>query len=62
MRSILLAETGVIDAGADWQAGTGWVIFDANQTSAERLVQVLSQYYPSEITEVTPYTGDATTP
>ena len=55
MRSILLEQPGVFDAGADYQAGTGWVIFDPNQVTAEELAQNLSQYYPSKIVEVQPY-------
>ena len=58
MRSILLQQPGVFDAGADWQAGSGWVIFDPNQVSAEELAQSLSQYYPSKVVEVQPYEGN----
>ncbi len=54
MRSILLEQPGVVDAGADWQAGRGWVIFDPNQVSAEALAQALSQYYPTRVLAVEP--------
>ncbi len=55
VRSILLEQPGVFDAGADYRAGTGWVIFEPNQVTAEELAQSLSQYYPSKVVEVQPY-------
>jgi len=57
VRSILLQQPGVFDAGADYQAGTGWVIFDPKRVSAEELAQSLSQYYPSNVVQVQPLEG-----
>ncbi len=54
MRSILLGQPGVVDAGADWRAGRGWVIFDKSQVSAEALAKALSEYYPTEVIAVEP--------
>ena len=56
MRSILLQQPGVVDAGADWQGGTGWVIYDPSQVQVDKLVAALSTYYPSQLTGDQPYT------
>jgi hypothetical protein len=51
VRSILLQQPGVLDAGANWQAGVGWVIYDPGQAKAEDLAQALSAYYPAQVTD-----------
>jgi len=55
VRGILLQQPGVIDAGARWREGSGWVIYDPKQATADELAAALSPYYPAQVLEDQPY-------
>jgi len=54
VRSILLQQPGVIDAGANWRAGRGWAIYDPSQVDAEKLAAAVTPYYPSQVLDDQP--------
>lgn len=58
MRSILLQQPGVLDARANWREGRGWAIYDPTKVTAQDLAAAVSPYYPSQVVDDRPYSGD----
>jgi len=55
VRSILLQQSGVVEAEADLQRQQGWAIYDPARVTPQELADALSPYYPSRVVEDRPY-------
>jgi len=56
VRSILLQQPGVVEAGADLRRQQGWAVYDPARIAPQDLADALSPYYPSRVVEDRPYT------